>query len=786
MEGEEDTPSEDSNQIIDEGESVGSTNSQDRSDDSFEEDDGEMDDFIVDDIEDEELLSGSEDYLGTKTKETSSCWSDKKKRKRIVRISSDEELDKMSTEPFGGFSPGGSLISASKISSVDSDNESLVRRNEDLSKMIEENVKIVDDTKPRRRDSDDDIIEIIEDTEKDTDNGKTPEKVKSESLPEKSDSLKKTLIRKLEDTPKQDESSLEDTVVVDTPKRLEISEIIKNENDDHSEHDVYDIGKDRSLNFVFVKPSSVKKQIVEEAGKEIAEEEPGKKKNKKSPMKVEITNATDLEKKPNELNEPVKRKRKSLTEAEANEQIGKFVRSPLLVEKINRSFENDPSKKQKKKKKISISDDFEIISTTLGAETNEQLNESSEKENEDGDKKRKSKRKAVQGDVEIISKNIVDLSEMENGTVEKKQKKQKKISISEDVEIISSTFIEQTVEQLNKSEKEDENGDTKRKRKKNFVSISEDEIISKNIAEDMKKPLDLAEMENATGEKNRKKQKKISVSEDVEVISEKQESLNDSSEKENESSNKKQKRKKKVSVNEDVEIIPAKIIEIEDDSAGRYIRNPRVKESPKPTTSLPAKESSAKKQKRKKDLPSTKRDTEPTEIEDFMIPMLPKKKIKIENLEVKIEKRHPSELSSGNEFEIETVSPKKEHVKKTESILEEKIFNVEKVKSIKPTLSEFTTIFKPQFPLKRGHIKPSGSGSTNAGETKIEDISKLSRKIKRKEKKLKHSNVNVKLIGASLSGQSKFASFKEELLYGQNVRRINTTDMIRKKFYNCN
>ncbi|KAF5304913.1 hypothetical protein FQR65_LT00797 [Abscondita terminalis] len=85
-EAEEDTPSEGSNDIVDLGESVGSTESEIDSDESYE-----LDSFIDDD-EDEELLSGEEydlDQEKSKRKPT-------KKRSRIVKIdgSSDEEKNK--------------------------------------------------------------------------------------------------------------------------------------------------------------------------------------------------------------------------------------------------------------------------------------------------------------------------------------------------------------------------------------------------------------------------------------------------------------------------------------------------------------------------------------------------------------------------------------------------------------------------------------------------------------------------------------------------------------------
>ncbi|GLV40601.1 hypothetical protein CBL_04403 [Carabus blaptoides fortunei] len=102
-EGSEETPSIDSNEIIDEGES---------------------------------LLSGSEDI---------ECWTPKRKRVITIASDSDDDLEKMSMEPFGGSSP--SLISINQISSVDSDLESIKCKNEELSKFIEEKTKSdTDDT----------------------------------------------------------------------------------------------------------------------------------------------------------------------------------------------------------------------------------------------------------------------------------------------------------------------------------------------------------------------------------------------------------------------------------------------------------------------------------------------------------------------------------------------------------------------------------------------------------------------------------------------------------------
>ncbi|KAB0798309.1 hypothetical protein PPYR_09302 [Photinus pyralis] len=123
-EGEEDTPSEGSNDIIDIGESVGSTASEIDSEESYE-----VDSFIDDDEEELELLSGEEYDLGQeKPKKTG------KLKKRIVQIpdSSDEEckkdeeeqvihiadseteankakedsdMENMSTRPYCGLSP---------------------------------------------------------------------------------------------------------------------------------------------------------------------------------------------------------------------------------------------------------------------------------------------------------------------------------------------------------------------------------------------------------------------------------------------------------------------------------------------------------------------------------------------------------------------------------------------------------------------------------------------------------------------------------------------------------
>ncbi|XP_050295159.1 protein slender lobes-like [Anthonomus grandis grandis] len=71
-EGEEDTPSEDSNQIIDEGESIGSSDSEEEKSDDHYEDDS----FICDDEDVEELLSGDEYDLGNEKK--------LKKKSRII------------------------------------------------------------------------------------------------------------------------------------------------------------------------------------------------------------------------------------------------------------------------------------------------------------------------------------------------------------------------------------------------------------------------------------------------------------------------------------------------------------------------------------------------------------------------------------------------------------------------------------------------------------------------------------------------------------------------------
>lgn len=128
-EGSEETPSIDSNEIIDEGESVGSTDSQIDSDDDYE-----HGSFVVDDdVGNEELLSGSEEV---------ECWTPKRKRIITIASDSDDELEKMSMEPFGGFSP--SLMSVNQISSVDSDLETIKFKNEELSKSIED--KAISDT----------------------------------------------------------------------------------------------------------------------------------------------------------------------------------------------------------------------------------------------------------------------------------------------------------------------------------------------------------------------------------------------------------------------------------------------------------------------------------------------------------------------------------------------------------------------------------------------------------------------------------------------------------------
>lgn len=84
-EGEEDTPSESSNDIIDLGESIGSTASEIDSDESYE-----VDSFIDDDGADE-LLSGEEYDLGQEKRKPKSP-----KRKRIIKLndSSDKEEGK--------------------------------------------------------------------------------------------------------------------------------------------------------------------------------------------------------------------------------------------------------------------------------------------------------------------------------------------------------------------------------------------------------------------------------------------------------------------------------------------------------------------------------------------------------------------------------------------------------------------------------------------------------------------------------------------------------------------
>lgn len=85
LSGEEDTPSEDSNQIIDEGESIGSSDSEVESDGDYDENDS----FICDE-EDHELLSGEEYDLDNEKKK-------KTKKTRIIDISTldDDEIIKV-------------------------------------------------------------------------------------------------------------------------------------------------------------------------------------------------------------------------------------------------------------------------------------------------------------------------------------------------------------------------------------------------------------------------------------------------------------------------------------------------------------------------------------------------------------------------------------------------------------------------------------------------------------------------------------------------------------------
>ncbi|KAF2894373.1 hypothetical protein ILUMI_11786 [Ignelater luminosus] len=191
-EGEEDTPSEGSNDIIDEGESVGSSEPEETDSDNTY--DG--DDSFIDDNDYNELLSGEEYDLAQEHKEKPK----KKKRSRIIEISdSDEEkkikspiidskakkiptadkiefieakkkleklkdkieedsdLDKMSTRPYCGLTPPSAVSVRDSLSDSD---KIEVRDDEDSCSNVvineEDNLKSLEELKQR------DVVTVIE------------------------------------------------------------------------------------------------------------------------------------------------------------------------------------------------------------------------------------------------------------------------------------------------------------------------------------------------------------------------------------------------------------------------------------------------------------------------------------------------------------------------------------------------------------------------------------------------------------------------------------------------
>ncbi|CAH2007489.1 unnamed protein product [Acanthoscelides obtectus] len=106
-EGEEDTPSEDSNAIIDEGESVGSTDSEKDGTDEYDSNDS----FICDDDEEEKLLPGHEFDLEI------DCSTRKKRKSRIINVD-NEDTDVII------MSEKGKSVKPRKASSQETSNES--------------------------------------------------------------------------------------------------------------------------------------------------------------------------------------------------------------------------------------------------------------------------------------------------------------------------------------------------------------------------------------------------------------------------------------------------------------------------------------------------------------------------------------------------------------------------------------------------------------------------------------------------------------------------------------
>lgn len=119
-EGEEDTPSEDSNAIVDEGESVGSTESEYGSDDEYDKNDS----FICDD-EDEQLLSGEEyDLSNEKTK---------KKKSRIIQLdNSDNEIEIQKKDKAPPVAKKRTRIITLSDSSESDENEIEIELNKDV------------------------------------------------------------------------------------------------------------------------------------------------------------------------------------------------------------------------------------------------------------------------------------------------------------------------------------------------------------------------------------------------------------------------------------------------------------------------------------------------------------------------------------------------------------------------------------------------------------------------------------------------------------------------------
>lgn len=516
-----------------------------------------------------------------------------------------------------------------------------------------------------------------------------------------------------------------------------------------------------------------------------------------------------------------KKKNKKAEESVINSSgYGAFVRSPEYKEKLNKmstpAFRDDTNindleteKKSKKNKKNRRSDNTFVISNISHTNMEDENIQSGNKEEtshhsyEDNklEKKKKKGRKCTNSSEDNMAVENVSPQGVESKISPKKSKKDGRLST--DTFIITSKAEQDKPEKNNEeiSPNKAENKKSKKKKKseeENVCFITENDTLKHETEESSP-----TKTENEKQGMKKKKERTATLSLDDDVFTTKLDVLSASQKGEKEEKTKEDEDSCKYSSNEEKEVSPkkkgkgAKVLSTvtEFDSSKKDDKSQRgdTKEKKKKSSCDDELNHITEAQEKKK---NTSRSKSVTDLNTFDT-----SSVDVENEQPQPKGRRERRLSvkervsliekNIEEEKSQHKNRQKQKKQKSEVVKEPKTsamtFVVEKGTNIKATKSEFNcNNSEPPKPiLKRGYIKPSNFGSSNCSTIKIDVVpsrlSNMSKSIKKKQKKQKYSQANLNLISASLSGQTKSTNFKEEFLYSNNVKRIDSAEFLKMK-----